>query len=622
MSFPSRLSLFLLALSASALAACSLAGDVTPPPGFGTFEPRAEATSPHAVLTRTPAPPPTPVDTSGMSPGFKPAAADGAFIFQDHCAECHGLTGKGDGTRSAILLENRTEPLPDFSSTLLARGTTPNAWFTVITNGRLEKFMPPWADSLSEAERWSLVAYLYTLSTPAEQMTTGAEIYAANCERCHGATGAGDGPDAAELDKSPRNLADLAWTAERRQQDYFDAVTNGVGDQMPAFEKLTDAERWAVADYARAFSYVYLAPGSEMAERQGTVQGVITNGSGGALPAELEVTLHAFDDTTLFTTLTTTTEADGRYTFPAVGYAPGRRFLASTQYAENTYVSEVTSFVIGQSTLDLPMTIYDVTADPAALQVAQLHAFLEFDPTTQSVRVGELFIVSNTGKETFQGADGQGLQFVLPLGATNLQVQDGELGATYTMTADGFADLRAVPPGEEVAQILFAFDLPYTDALQFSQPMPYPVSSVNLLVSDLAIQLSGGTLASQGVQAVQGMQFQNFQGGALQAGEMLQFQLTGQPHPVVAEEDGAAPAVTPTNNLELAVGLGLLAAVFLGIGFWWYRRSQSGSAADQSKGDLLQAIAELDDDYAAGKVAEAEYHQERTWLKEQLRRVW
>lgn len=39
---------------------------------------------------------------------------------------------------------------------------------------------------------------------------TGAQLYAKNCVRCHGASGAGDGPEAGDLPLAPANLRDLA----------------------------------------------------------------------------------------------------------------------------------------------------------------------------------------------------------------------------------------------------------------------------------------------------------------------------------------------------------------------------------------------------------------------------
>jgi hypothetical protein len=108
----------------------------------------------------------------------------------------------------------------------------------------------------------------------------------------------------------------------------------------------------------------------------------------------------------------------------------------------------------------------------------------------------------------------------------------------------------------------------------------------------------------------------------------LAFELTGQS---AVSEAAAQPAlISSSDTTGLAVGLGALALVLLGIGVWWWRRSAAPASrgagapaqAAASREDLLQAIAELDDDLAAGKVAQAEYQKERAWLKQELRKVW
>jgi hypothetical protein len=58
-----------------------------------------------------------------------------------------------------------------------------------------------------------------------------------------------------------------------------------------------------------------------------------------------------------------------------------------------------------------------------------------------------------------------------------------------------------------------------------------------------------------------------------------------------------------------------------GGGWWWYRRSQNRADPSSSPEDYLQAIAELDDDYAAGQVEAGSYARERKELKNELLRL-
>lgn len=44
-----------------------------------------------------------------------------------------------------------------------------------------------------------------------EARADAAALYQQRCAQCHGATGHGDGPKAAELDPKPRNFSDITW---------------------------------------------------------------------------------------------------------------------------------------------------------------------------------------------------------------------------------------------------------------------------------------------------------------------------------------------------------------------------------------------------------------------------
>lgn len=80
----------------------------------------------------------------------------------------------------------------------------------------------------------------------------GAEIYAAQCASCHGASGEGNGPAARGLDPAPANLTDAAGLRDASPLDFYRRVTIGVaGTAMPAYEaSLSAADRWAVAVHA------------------------------------------------------------------------------------------------------------------------------------------------------------------------------------------------------------------------------------------------------------------------------------------------------------------------------------------------------------------------------------
>lgn len=90
--------------------------------------------------------------------------------------------------------------------------------------------------------------------TPADEdsIKRGAELFAINCQMCHGPTGEGNGSVAPFLVKfKPANLTSPLIKAFSDGQ-IFVTITNGVPERMPALnENLTVSERWDVVNFVR-----------------------------------------------------------------------------------------------------------------------------------------------------------------------------------------------------------------------------------------------------------------------------------------------------------------------------------------------------------------------------------
>ena len=74
--------------------------------------------------------------------------------------------------------------------------------------------MPAFGDDLDERQIWGLVSLLEAFGqheSGIDPNATPADIYVARCEVCHGATGKGDGPLAAELFPRPRDFVRAAY---------------------------------------------------------------------------------------------------------------------------------------------------------------------------------------------------------------------------------------------------------------------------------------------------------------------------------------------------------------------------------------------------------------------------
>lgn len=80
--------------------------------------------------------------------------ASGREIYLNNCATCHGATGKGDGPSAPNL-----NPKP-INFTVHVPLHTDGELYWWVTNGIPGSAMPSWAKSLTDQQRWEVIAYL------------------------------------------------------------------------------------------------------------------------------------------------------------------------------------------------------------------------------------------------------------------------------------------------------------------------------------------------------------------------------------------------------------------------------------------------------------------------------
>ena len=80
-------------------------------------------------------------------------------------------------------------------------------------------------------------------------------IYDANCARCHGAEGKGDGPDERSLGVTPTNFhqAQLKYGSEIADLAFTISYGRNEGEMPPFHEILSEEEIWTVAYYVDAW---------------------------------------------------------------------------------------------------------------------------------------------------------------------------------------------------------------------------------------------------------------------------------------------------------------------------------------------------------------------------------
>ena len=362
----------------------------------------------------------------------------------------------------------------------------------------------------------------------------------------------------------------------------------------------------------------------------GVVTGKITNGSGGAIPNGLTVTLHGYDSMQETYTKTAPVQAGGVYTFENVEMPAGRVFTASVDFNQTTFNPDIAhSSQTGAGPINLPISIYDSTTDTANLSVDRMHVFFDFS-TPQVVQIVELFVISNTGQKTVAGSHGQPVvNFDLPEGASNLQFQDGSLGDRYVQTPKGFGDTAGIAPGSGQHQVLFAYDMPYSGKLDLKLPVPLPVTAAIVMSPDPGVKIQGAQLQDLGQQNVQGMSFHAYSSASLPAGQVLDVNISGLPGQ--GGSTAAGGLIPGATNTELFIGLGALGLALIFAGVWITRRSRlkaqpvaAASAAsllaDNEDADtLVDAIIALDEKFRAGEIPEEAYQQRRSELKSRLK---
>lgn len=85
--------------------------------------------------------------------GDADAAAAGARIFVDHCAQCHGANAEGNPDPKHFR--------PNLHSARV-KTASPGELYWLLTNGSLRNGMPSWS-RLPEPQRWQLIAFLKSL---------------------------------------------------------------------------------------------------------------------------------------------------------------------------------------------------------------------------------------------------------------------------------------------------------------------------------------------------------------------------------------------------------------------------------------------------------------------------
>ena len=603
----------------------TLASDVTPPPGYV---------------------PPTPAPTLGpLYPDQAPDVASGEMIYAEKCTPCHGQTGLGDGPQSADLPVSVIPiGLPEF-----ANEASLSDWYAVVTQGRLDRFMPPFA-SLSDQERWDVVAYALTLHTTNDQLELGKKLLEENCADCG------------------QSFTNLQMMSALSEDDLVKFIREGQGS-FPAFGKdFSDDEAYAVAAYIHTLAFAAPAapvaaaptetpvaaetestPAAEETAVDGTpqaevtpeatevaaevpavnvIKGQIDNQTGEALPADLKVTLRGFDhgsDPSLgpqeIVTLQGDVNADGSFSFET-DFVENEIYLAEVNVGGLKYQSEFAVVPADTNEVELsPIVVYPTTDDLSILNVEELQIYFDF--AGEDTQIFAVYFITNSSDKTVmvEMSDGQNIPFIaFPEGATALGFETTN-DTSFTSTDNGFA----IPPSENPYGLIAFASIPKAKESKIVQPILMPVHSIALFLPE-GVTASGTSLMDNGVQALQGTNFQVYTAAGVDKDSSFEFTISGEPATVSQSPD-------LTQNQTVLIGIGGLGIALIVAGIWMYIRDKKRGTDDEDELDgedeedeyedsesIMDAIIALDDLHRAGKITDEAYKKRREELTNALKR--
>ena len=176
-------------------------------------------------------------------------AAQGKPLYENVCAGCHGIDGKG----------NQEIGAPNLTDDIWHWGGRPEQILQTVMKGR-EGVMPEWGKVLTglggEHAVSDVVAYVRALPDPARLMQNnygaarGKPLFEAVCASCHGVDGKG------KQELGAPDLTDNYWLYGSDSATLYATISKGRHGSMPAHEQLLGETRARlVAAYVWSLSH-------------------------------------------------------------------------------------------------------------------------------------------------------------------------------------------------------------------------------------------------------------------------------------------------------------------------------------------------------------------------------
>ncbi|MCC7449461.1 MAG: c-type cytochrome [Anaerolineae bacterium] len=629
---PRRLCGVIIVLAAaSVLSACGLSS-----------EPKVVSVLPTPTAGPTLAPTSSTPDAG--YPVAMPEVAQGAQVFAANCTKCHGVGGKGDGE----LVKAGSIPTPgDFTNPDKLGGQTPLDVFKTITNGRLDKLMPPWGGGIAEANRWAVALYVYTLSYTPEQIALGDKLAGSDTLVSNGALNRLTNQYSQQ--QTMINLSDKVIETQISADSAVQSMTPeqrralviylrrrtlaGTGSPTPAPAVAAQVTAQNTPQSAATVDATKL-PATGEAQGTGVINGTITNGTaGGKVPPNLNLVLHILDQNGNETTQNTTADANNAFSFKNVPIRQDRQYVITTNYLDRAFGSDFVTGDPAKTTMELPVKIYELTSAPDVIKLTSLTT--QVNASGDQLQIAQVIHIQNTSDKLFTGNQKidedryPSITFALPKGASIMGFATDE--SRYSIAQDGttITDTAPVIPGDDhVMHVIYT--MPYKDGMTVEQPIPYALDGmVQLLLQPETMTAQTDQLASLGVQtqAQRNATYQAYANGVkLTPGSVLKYELHGSAAATTTSASGNVVSRELIIGLLVGAGIGI---VLVGIVFM-VRDRMVGRKPDANEYDpatqqridaLIEQLAQLDDQFSSGQVDKKSYEKRRQRLKIRLSRL-
>ena len=327
-----------------------------------------------------------------------------------------------------------------------------------------------------------------------------------------------------------------------------------------------------------------------------------------------------------------TTDGSGHFAINDSRIDSSGFYLLQATYEGVDYNAPVKFGAGGNATVNL--TVYEATTQKPAFQISSARVIVRAEGSQAHVQ--ELFALQNPLDKAYRNAKGTfffhvpskvGPPTVAAVGLMNMPLpQNPEKGKS----PGDFHISYPLKPGMNV--MVVAYDTDYTsNELFLTDSVPYPIERIQLFVIPSSLNVQSSLFTPAGQDAQTGAQV--LQADGLKAGTVLTSEITGQPAPATAQsgsdqgQEQDQVKVVPDSITSVGIPfllcflLVLLWALGIRVAKEWprWKAKQTGSPVQkqfQAKMDsLINSIADIDELFAAGKIAEKQYWKERLELK-------